>query len=58
VVLRSRLVLKRKLSKSGMTIEKLPTVSDFKSRIARVRTLTESIKSAHAQILNLEAMTV
>jgi hypothetical protein len=50
--------IKRKLSKGGMTIEKLPTVTDFKSKIARVRTLVGNIKGVHARILSLEAMTV
>lgn len=46
--------IKRKVSKGGMTIEKLPTVSDFKSRIARVKTLAGNIKGIHSRILSLE----
>jgi hypothetical protein len=46
--------IKRKLSKSGMSIEKLPGASDFKSKIAMVRTLVEQINSVYTQIVMLD----
>ena len=46
-----RMGTKRKVSKTGMKIEALPTTSEFKNHIANARTLVEKVKNIQSEVV-------